>query len=78
MSATNSHSTKLTAFAKKAGLIFTKCDKDWGGTIAYTFKGSNSTVCGFRSKEAAIKHWIGGEFSGRTGALVLDLIRRSK
>lgn len=69
----------LEQFAKKAGVQLVKCNaKDWGGPIGYTKKSSNCTVAGFRSANAAYKHWLESTFGEGPGRAVISLLRQSE
>ena len=66
----------LQEFATEAGVEITTCDKDWGGTIAYTEKDQpNSFVCGFMTENSAYKHWFVSEFGESHAKAILKLLK---
>jgi len=47
----------------KSGAVLIRCGKEWGGTYGYKHKAdSNSSVCGYRTENAAIKGWFESAF----------------
>ena len=68
----------LEQFATEAGVKITSCDKEWGGTVAYTEKDHpKTTVCGFRTKDQAYVHWLISTFGPSTARAVRKLLARS-
>lgn len=66
----------LEQFAKKAGVEIIDSPRGFGGKYAYREKDSpNCATCGFKTKNAAYKHWLSGVFGGSTGRAVLALLR---
>lgn len=67
----------LDKFAKKAGVVIVPCDpKQWGGGIAYKEKSHPSiVVCGFKSKDAAYKHWLENAFGEGPARAVIELLQ---
>ncbi|UMO77328.1 hypothetical protein SmaMPs15_000177 [Stenotrophomonas maltophilia phage vB_SmaM_Ps15] len=50
---------KIVKFAEKAGVKFSRCDPEWGGTWAYKDSAeSNCTFAGFKTKEEAAEFWF--------------------
>lgn len=67
----------LSKFAKECGVKLVACDPEWGGKVAYKEEDQQGTVCGFRTENAAYKHWLESTFGDRTGRAVLKLLRAS-
>lgn len=67
----------LKQFAGEAGVEIVECGPGWGGRYGYTTKDMpNSTVCGFRTKDAAYKAWLEdtfGELAAKAVARLLTL-----
>lgn len=69
----------LEQFAKKAGVKLITCGSEWGGTIGYqTVDFPNSSVCGFRTENAAYKHWLQSMFGNKAGKAVISLLKESE
>ncbi len=49
----------------KSGAVIIRCGNEWGGTYGYKNRvDSNSSVCGYRTENSAIKGWFDCAFSG--------------
>lgn len=50
---------KIVKFAEKAGVKFSRCDPEWGGTWAYKDSAeATCTICGFKTKTEAAESWF--------------------
>lgn len=68
----------LEQFAKHAGVKIIACDKEWGGVIGYKSSDYPDTAyCGFRTVQAAYKHWLASTFGGRAGKAVISLLKQA-
>ena len=68
----------LEQFAKEAGVTLIECGPEWGGRIGYKEKDyPNSSVCGFRTENAAYKHWLENTFDKNTAKAVTKLLKTS-
>lgn len=68
----------LEQFAKKAGVELVECRPEWGGKVAYKTKDSpNCTICGFRTEQAAYKHWLKSTFGENAAKAVTKLLKPS-
>ena len=66
----------LAQFAKKAGVQIVRQGLG-GASICYKEADHpNCTVGGFRTENAAYKHWLGSTFGERTSKAVMSLLRR--
>jgi hypothetical protein len=66
----------LEEFVKLGGCQAQRCEKEWGGTWAYTTKDyPNSTQCGYRTEQAAYKAWLDDSFGPVLAKAVLKLLR---
>ena len=69
----------LEQFAKSAGVTLVVCDKDWGGKVAYKMKDSpNCMVAGFRTEQAAYKHWLKSTFGEHAAKAVTKLLKPAR
>lgn len=64
----------LEQFCKKANLETFDCGEGWGGRVGIKVKGSNFSLCGFRTVKAAQKAYI-KENCGDFGNAVLKLLK---
>jgi hypothetical protein len=66
----------LEEFAKNAGVYLVPCKKDWGGEIAYRTKDHpHCSIAGFRTEQAAYKHWLAETFGRNVAKAVLKLLQ---
>lgn len=67
----------LEQFANLAGVTIVACEKEWGGTIAYTtIDHPNVKYCGFRNKQAAYKHWMSETFGENVCKALLTILNK--
>lgn len=65
----------LEQFAKNAGVAIVDVEHGWGGSLGYREKDyPNTTVVGFRTAQAAYKHWLEGKFGKHTAKAVMKLL----
>lgn len=69
----------LEQFAKHAGVVLSPCDpKVWGGSIAYSTKDwQEIKTCGFRSNNAAYRHWLDDTFGGYAADALRKILDKS-
>jgi len=68
----------LEDFAKLAGVVVIECDAEkWGGPFGYKERGSNSSVCGCESPEAAYRSWAERAFGDDAAKALETLLSES-
>lgn len=67
----------LEQFCKRAGCEVFDCGPGWGGRFGIRDKGSQSSVCGYRTKDAAYRGYV-RHHCGQLANQVLSLIRASE
>lgn len=66
----------IEKFAITCGVTIVECGEGWGGKIGYKqVDYPNSSVCGFKTKEAAYKHWLKNKFGEQTSKEIVKLLR---
>jgi hypothetical protein len=60
----------MEALAKECGVQFISCGKEWGGEHGYT-EGRSTSICGFKTRKAAIEGWFRDEFNTGVGKILL-------
>ena len=68
---------RLARFAKSAGVKVEKVDAvDWAGGFAYIeIDSPNCRICGFKTEQAAIRHWFNDRLGKELSTAVMRLIR---
>lgn len=68
----------LKDFATAAGVTIVEVGPGWGGKIGYSeVDWPNATVCGFRTENAAYKHWLVEKFGEQGSKVILKLLKEA-
>lgn len=69
----------LKDFAIESGIIVSRCDKDLGGTWAYSHKDyPDCAVCGFKTENAVYKAWLKDTFGENTAKAIIKLLKNQR
>jgi len=67
----------IQTFAKDAGVVVSRCDKEWGGTWQYQESSyPDSTICGFRTETELYNSWAKETFGEKAFKTLQKLIRK--
>ena len=68
----------LKEFALLGGIVVSRCDKEWGGTWAYSTKDHpKATCCGYRNEVAAYKSWAQDTFGKAAANELFKLLKET-
>lgn len=78
MKSSNSSNYKelLDLLCTEGGFVLSRCEEDFGGTYAWSTKGSNTRICGYKTEQAAREGFIADATGSKMGKIMLDLLRK--
>lgn len=67
----------LEDLATACGVTIMECAPEWGGKYAYKTDDSGCQICGFRTKQAAVKFWLEDAIGKEGSKAIQSLLKKS-